>query len=84
MSGVGERAYRKADDYAPTADGNGVTCSVSASIDDVPAAAALLVGGHSITLTPTQETAVATALGAVCNRIFGSGNTIPDWTALHS
>ena len=84
LPGIGEEAFREADDYDPTATGGGVTCTVSASIDDVPAAAALIVGGHSITLTPTQETAVAVALGTVCNRIFRSGNTTPDWSSLHS
>lgn len=84
LSGVGEQAFREADDYDPIATNHGVTCSVSASIDDVPAAAKLIVGGHSITLTPTQQTAVAEALGTVCNRIFGSGSTTPDWTSLHA
>ena len=51
LNGVGAQAFREADDYDPIATGHGVTCSVSASIDDVPAAAKLIVGGHSITLT---------------------------------
>lgn len=84
VSGVGNQAFRKPDDYDPTADGDGVTCSVSASIDDVPAAASLIVGGHSITLTSVQQDTVATAIGTVCNRVFGSGNTTPDLNSLHS
>ena len=84
MTGVGTRAVRASDDYGPTADGNRITCAVSASVDQIPAAAGLIKGGHSITLTASQSNGVATALGTLCNRIFGGGSTTPDLSVLHS
>ena len=84
VAGVGDQAFRDADDYLPTAEANGITCSVSASVDEIPAASSLIVDGHSITLTGPQEDIVATALGTLCNKIFGSGPTTPDLSQLHS
>lgn len=82
VAGVGDQAFRAPDDYTPTAEGSGITCFVTASIDQIPAASAMIVDGHSITLTAPQQDAVATALGTICNRLFGSGSTTPDLSML--
>jgi len=47
----------------------------------LPGTASLVVNG-SLTLTDAQDAVVAEALGTVCNRIFGSGNTTPNLGAL--
>jgi hypothetical protein len=41
-----------------------------------------LVDGGYVNLTDAEDAIVAQALGTVCNRLFGSGNTTPDLSAL--
>jgi len=82
VSGVGDQAYRAAGDFSPTAEHGGVMCTVSvASAVQIPGVTKLVVGGR-LALTEAQNATLATALGTVCNRIFGSGNTTPNLTGL--
>lgn len=82
VPGVGDQAYRTPGDVSPTAVHGGVVCTVStASAIQIPAVAKLVVNGK-LDLSEAQNTVLATALGTVCNRVFGSGNTQPNLTGL--
>jgi len=81
---VGDRAFRETCDFSPYAEHGGVMCTVSIGtsiqLPDLPA----ITDGHSPTFTEDQNTLIALALGTVCNRIFGTGNTTPDLSGLSS
>jgi hypothetical protein len=80
LSGVGDQAFR--DGESPTAEGGGLTCSVSLGTDtQLPGVDKLVVNG-TLNLTDAQNAVVAAALGTVCDHIFGSGNMTPDLSAL--
>jgi hypothetical protein len=84
VAGVGDMASRdKGDDQIIAFKGN-VYCSVSLGSDeDVPGVAAIESANNGTsTLTEAQNNTIAEALGTVCNRIFGSGNTTPDLSSL--
>lgn len=82
VSGVGDQAFRDGDDDEPTAEHGGVVCGVTIGADDqIPGTDKLVTGGN-LNITDAQKAIVATALGTVCNRIFGSGDTTPDLSAL--
>ena len=77
VSGVGDQAFRDAGDFGPTAEHGGAMCTVStASAVQIPGVDALVQNG-TLNLTEAQNGILAAALGTVCNRIFGSGNTTP-------
>lgn len=77
VSGVGDQAFRDTGDFGPTAEHGGVMCTVStASAVQIPGVDALVQNG-TLNLTEAQNGILAAALGTVCNRIFGSGNTTP-------
>ncbi|HEX8796628.1 MAG TPA: hypothetical protein VF765_37010 [Polyangiaceae bacterium] len=77
VSGVGDQAFRDTGDFGPTAEHGGVMCTVStASAVQIPGVDALVQNGM-VDLTEAQNGILAAALGTVCNRIFGSGNTTP-------
>jgi hypothetical protein len=49
--------------------------------DQLPGGAGVTINGKNQTFTQDQETILATALGTVCNSIFGTGNTTPDFSS---
>jgi len=84
VAGIGDEAFREAGDDQPTAQSGGLVCSVSLGTNtEIPGTDALIQNG-SLDLTETQDGIIAEALGTVCNRIFGSGNTTPDLSGLAS
>jgi hypothetical protein len=88
VSGIGARAVRDADDgtSAITAEDNGVGCSVSTSGEDqLPGVAALEeAAGDTSDIGDKNFAVISTALGTLCNAVFGSGNTTPDFSGLSS
>lgn len=86
VPGIGDKAARDTGDDQPDAIKGDVFCSVSLGADEgVPGVAALqqAAGGTSDIGEPA-EGIVAAALGTLCNRIYGSGNTTPDLSGLSS
>lgn len=82
VPGVGDRAFRAPGDASPIAVHGGVVCTVStSSAIQIPAVAKLVVNGK-LDLSEAQNTVLATALGTVCNRVFGTGNTQPNLAGL--
>jgi hypothetical protein len=58
-------------------------CSVSPGDGDIPGVAQLEdAAGDSADIGNKAYAEIAAAIGTVCNRIFGSGNTTPDLTGL--
>jgi len=83
ITGVGDEAFRATGDYDPVAKHGNVMCTVStASEVQIPGVSALVMNGMSPTFTEKQNDIVAIALGTVCNRLFGTGNTTPDLSGL--
>lgn len=84
LTGIGDQAYRDTGDLSPVAEHGGIMCTVSigteTQLPDLPAS----TDGSSPTFTEDQNTLIAQALGTVCNRIFGVGNTTPDLSGLGS
>jgi hypothetical protein len=82
LTGIGDEAYREGDDDSPFARHGGVLCTVSiGTISQLPGSDAMITDG-TLHEGPAQETVVATALGTVCNRLFGTGSTTPDFSGL--
>jgi hypothetical protein len=82
LDGVGDEAFRETGDLDPYAEHGGIMCTVSLSeAIEIPGVDALVVGGK-LDLTEDQNVIIAKALGTVCNRIFGAGNTEPDLSGL--
>jgi hypothetical protein len=80
LAGVGDQAFN--DDGQPTAEHNGLMCTASTGTEtQIPGADALIVNG-TLNLTDAQNAVIAAALGTVCNRVFGTGNTTPDLSGL--
>lgn len=88
VSGIGAKAVRDADDgtSAITAEDDGVGCSVSTSGEDqLPGVDALEVAaGYTSDIGDKNFAVISTALGTLCNAVFGSGNTTPDFSGLSS
>lgn len=83
VSGVGDEAFRETDDFVPTAKKGNVMCSVTtASSVQIPGASTKLVANGYNHISQAQDDVLAKALGALCNRIFGSGNTTIDLSGL--
>jgi len=82
VNGVGDQAFRETGDFQPTAEHGALTCAVSVGeAIQIPGVDALVVNG-TLDLTEAQDDILATALGTVCNRLFGTGNTTPDLSGL--
>jgi len=82
LANVGDEGFRETGDFDPYAKHGGVFCTVSVSeAIEVPGVDALVMGG-TLNLTESQNVILAEALGTVCNRLFGTGNTTPDLSAL--
>lgn len=83
LSGIGDEAFRATGDIEPYAKHGNVMCTVSsASVVEFPGVSGLVINGMTPTFTEQQNTIIADALGTVCNRLFGVGNTTPDFSGL--
>jgi hypothetical protein len=84
VTGVGDKAYRAKGDFQISSIKGTEYCSVSVgSEDDVPGVQALLVNGSS-DLPESANAIIASALGTICNRVYGKGNTKPSLSGLSS
>ena len=86
VPGIGDKAARDTGDDQPDAIKGDVFCAVSLGTDEgVPGVAALeeAAGGTS-NIGEAANGIIAAALGTLCNRIYGSGNTTPDLSGLGS
>jgi hypothetical protein len=86
VRGVSGKAYRATDDFQMEGLDGQVDCSVSAaSATTIPGVAALQDNGNSdgdFELSESDNSIIATALGTICNRLFGKGNTKPSLAGL--
>ncbi len=84
ISGVGDKASRDTEDGQINALKGSLYCSVSYSSNDLIPGVGPLEEAHGATnnIGETYWTIVAKAMGALCNRIYGSGNMTPDLSAL--
>jgi hypothetical protein len=83
VPGIGDKASReKGDDQVVALKGD-VYCSVSLGGDDVPGIGTLEeAAGGTTHIAESAYADSAEALGTLCNRIYGSGNTTPDLSDL--
>ena len=83
VPGVGAKAVRGQEAALSSIDGS-VYCSVRpADSGNVPGLAALMhAAGDSGNISPVAYQIAATALGTLCNRIYGTGNTTPDLSGI--
>jgi hypothetical protein len=86
VPGVGDKASREPEDGEIIALKGNEFCSVSySSNDDVPGVGPLEEAhGATNNIGENYYDTVAKALGTLCNRIYGSGNTTPDLSSLLS
>ena len=86
VPGIGDKAARDTGDDQPDAIKGDVFCSVSLGTDQgVPGVAALeQAAGGTSNIGEQANGIVAAALGTLCDRIYGSGNTTPDLSGLGS
>ena len=84
IPGVGDKAARDTGDDQPDAIKGDVYCSVGLGADEgVPGVAALQqAAGGTSDIGERANAIIAAALGTLCNRIYGSGNTTPDLSGL--
>ncbi len=86
VPGIGDKAVRDGGhgSSTTTAEAGGVTCSVSTSADDnLPGVGALEdAAGNTSDIGDANYAVISTALGTLCNRVFGSGNTTPSFSGL--
>jgi hypothetical protein len=88
VPGIGQKSVRDAGDgtSAITAEANGLTCTASTSSEgQIPGVAALeQAAGDTSDIGDATFALISAALGTLCNRIFGSGNTTPQLSGLTS
>ncbi len=86
LPGIGDKAARDTGDDQPDSIKGDEFCSVSLGTDEgVPGVARLqAAAGGTSNIGDQAEGIVAAALGTLCNRIYGSGNTTPDLSGLAS
>jgi hypothetical protein len=86
VTGVTGKAYRATGDFQMEGLDGQVDCSVSAdSAATIPGVVALQDNGNSdgdFELSESDNSIIATALGTLCNRVFGKGNTKPSLAGL--
>jgi hypothetical protein len=84
VAGIGDKATRDKGDGQVSALKGSTYCSVTLSdSDDVPGVGPLEEAAGSTThIAESAYDTVAKALGTLCNRIYGSGNTTPDLSSL--
>jgi hypothetical protein len=82
VKGVGDKAYRQKGDYQIDSIKGNEYCSVSVgSEDSVKGVDPLEVNGSS-DIPEAANAIIASALGTICNRIYGTGNTKPSLAGL--
>jgi hypothetical protein len=86
VAGIGDKAARGTGDDQPDSIKGDVFCAVSLGTDEgVPGVAALQqAAGGTSNIGEAANGIIAAALGTLCNRIYGSGNTTPDLSGLGS
>jgi hypothetical protein len=86
VPGVGDKASRDTEDGAVNALKGDLFCSVSySSSDEIPGVGPLEEAhGATNNIGENFYDAIAQAMGTLCNRIYGSGNTTPDLSSLLS
>jgi hypothetical protein len=84
VSGVGDKASRDTESGEVNALKGDLYCSVSySSSDDVPGVGPLEEAhGYTNNIGENYYDKIAQAMGTLCNRIYGSGNTTPDLSSL--
>ena len=86
VRGVTGKAYRATGDFQMEGLDGQVDCSVTVdSAATIPGVAALQNNGNSdgdFQLSESDNSIISTALGTICNRLFGKGNTKPSLTGL--
>ncbi len=86
VAGIGDRAARDKDDGSDsiTSMKGDLYCAVSmGGADGIPGVAAMeQAAGYTSDIGDPAYAAIANALGTLCNRIYGSGNTTPDLSSL--
>lgn len=86
VPGVTGKAYRATGDFQMEGLDGKVDCSVSAdSAATIPGVAALQDNGNSdgdFELSESDNSIIASALGTICNRVFGKGDTKPSLAGL--
>ena len=84
VSGIGDKAARNGshcDPIVPSMQGD-IYCSVLPNIDDFVGIQPLVAAGNTADVGDKYYAAAAAAYGTLCNRVYGSGNTTPDLSAL--
>jgi hypothetical protein len=86
VPGVGDKASRDTEDGAVNALKGDLFCSVSyASSDQIPGVGPLEEAhGATNNIGENYYDTIAQAMGTLCNRIYGRGNTTPDLSSLLS
>ncbi|MEO7125934.1 MAG: hypothetical protein ABI382_08765 [Nakamurella sp.] len=87
VPGIGDRAARDGaeESGAMISVKGGIVCSVSASDENIPGVGKLdLAAGGTNNIGDANYAIIAAALGTLCNRIYGSGNTTPDLGGLRA
>jgi hypothetical protein len=86
VPGIGAKAVRDASDSTSTitAEDDGVGCSAAVGSEgEMPGVGALEeAAGDTSDIGDANFAVISTALGTLCNRVFGSGNTTPDFSGL--
>ena len=84
VPGVGDKATRDTESGAVDALKGDLYCSVTyASSDEIPGVGPLEEAhGSTNNIGENYYDTVAQAMGTLCNRIYGSGNTTPDLSSL--
>ena len=85
MSGIGDKAARDGSHGDPivTSMHGDLYCSVLPQIDDfVGVQRRMVAAGNTANIGDKYYAAAAAAYGTLCNRVYGSGNTTPDLSAL--
>lgn len=87
VPGVGDKATRDGSDSTPIVSSTkgDLYCSVNPQIDDFTGVSALMeAAGDTANIGDKYYADASAAVATLCNRIYGSGNTTPDLSALTS
>ena len=84
VTGVGDKASRDTEDGEVNAIKGDLFCSVSYSSSDLIPGVGPLEEAHGATNNIGENfyDTIAQAMGTLCNRIYGSGNTTPNLSSL--
>ncbi|MEO6886055.1 MAG: hypothetical protein ABI232_07200 [Jatrophihabitantaceae bacterium] len=84
LTGIGDKGFRETGDDQVTALKGDTYCSVTLGSGDTIKGVGPIESAHGGTsdIGEANNAIVAAALGTLCNRIYGSGNTTPDLSGL--